>query len=662
MSPAPLTAAPPEIERFLASLIEANLLDAESARGVWDEFQRGSGSSDIAEVAEFLVGREWLTAYPAECAVAGDAGRARVGPYLLLEPVGAGRFGSDFSAIHRGDRRRYTVKLLPLRSLWSVRQAKRLANRFRSLPEHKSVVPLAEIDTASGSLYLSWLRTEGETLDALPPLPPHTACRLFADVAGGLAVCHAAGIFHGMLAPSNIALGADGSAKILDWGLGVLLAEHPGEESMFDTMSRANSAREAMAFTAPECFADPSIRSAAADAYALGCVLYAALAGAPPFPDGRAVETMIAHRTRMPAPLRTVNPAIPAALEDLIAALLQKSPESRPGLREVREILESLAVGLPVDAPSTIPFGALTLGVGQFEAMLEDKPVRSNPEITGGYKASQIFESSEGLIDFDVPGDGPSAETPPSYRRTPSPVPSVPAAALTADHGDSVPVLLLPESGSPRKLSLPNSAPAAVNPKPATPPPPPLKSNWSQLPTPVNWVSASSKSASRAARPPVDLPPPPNFSSGLARGVRKQLLFWKPAGDTVQLSVFGAPEVAAGQRVNFLVYAHSPDAYSNVATLCRAMRPDAELLGAGYLDVPVNRGADVNLHLALSSAGVAKSLVKFTWIGQSQHRTFEVFVPWESPPGLASGVVTAGIDKTMVASIPLHFIIPGRQA
>ena len=67
------------------------------------------------------------------------------------------------------------------------------------------------------------------------------------------------------------------------------------------------------------------------------------------------------------------------------------------------------------------------------------------------------------------------------------------------------------------------------------------------------------------------------------------------------------------------------------------------------------------MHLALTYAGVAKSLVKFTWIGQTQPRTFEVFVPWESPAGLASGVVTAGIDKTMVASIPLHFVIPPRQ-
>ena len=665
MSPAPLTAAPPEIERFLAGLIEANILDAERARGVWDEYQRGSGSSDVAEVAEFLIGREWLTAYQAECAVAGEAGRARVGPYLLLEPTGAGRFGSDFSAIHRGDRRRYTVKLLPLRSLWSVHQAKRLANRFRSLPLHRAVVPLAEIDTASGSLYLSWLQTEGETFDALPPLPPHTACRLFAEVAGGLALCHAAGIFHGMLAPSNLAVGADGFAKILDWGLGVLLAENPGEESMFDTMSRANSARETMAFTAPECFADPSIRSAAADAYALGCVLYAALAGAPPFPDDRAVEIMIAHRTRMPEPVRTLNPSVPAALDDLIASLLQKAPETRPGLREVREILESLAAGLPVEGPSTIPFGAHTLGVGQLEALLNDKPVdrRSDPVIAGGYKASQIFESSEGRIDFDVPADGPSAETPPFHLRTPTPAPTVPAAvALTADGGESLPVLLLPVPGLPRTLSLPHSAAAAANPKPATPPPPPLKTNWTQLPAPVNWVSASAKSASLAVRPAVELPPPPNFSSGLVRGLRKQLLFWMPVGDAVQLSVFGAPEVAAGQRVNFLVYAHSPETYSSVLTLCRAMRPDAELLGAGYLDVPVSRGADVNLHLALSYAGVAKSLVNFTWIGQSQHRTFEVFVPWESPPGLASGVITAGIDKTMVASIPLHFIIPGRRA
>ena len=105
-----------------------------------------------------------------------------------------------------------------------------------------------------------------------------------------------------------------------------------------------------------------------------------------------------------------------------------------------------------------------------------------------------------------------------------------------------------------------------------------------------------------------------------------------------------------------------PRTHSDVATLCRAMRSDSELLGAGYLEVPVRRGIEVSLHMALAFAGVAKSMRDITWIGQTQLQTFEVFVPWESPPGLASGVVTAGIEKTMVASIPLHFVIPNRRA
>lgn len=653
MSIAPVITESPEIDRFLSGLIESKVLDGNGVRSAWDTYRRESDSGDIADLAEFLIRRGLMTEYQAERALAGDAARLLLGPYLLLEPLGSADFGSVFLAVHRGDRRRFAVKVLPIRSLWKVLGAKKQAARFQSLPAHRAIVPLVDIDTANGSHYLVWLYVEGKTLASIlaysGPLAVPDACRLFAEVADGLAICHGAGMFHGLLKPGAILIGIDGRAAVLDSGLGAIVAENFDGESMLDTISTAHSALGMMDYTAPETIADPSLRNAATDVYNLGCVLYESLAGFPPFAAGNVVDKMIAHQTGAYASLGEANPSIPVELDALIAALLQKSPTNRPTAREMKVEMESIAARFTSAAPSSVPIRRPTRNSGPVE------PTGHGAGAATPYKASQIFQSSDGMIDFDICPERQSAETPASHR---------PNTAKVAHPGSSIPELLLPEGGIIRTLSIPSSLPAPVGPKSVAPRSTSNK-NWAP-PAPVNWAAMPAARPGRVERPPVVLPPVPQFESPqfgslLARGLKTLAQFWKPVSDTVQLTIFGAPEIMPGQRVNFLVYVHAPDAYSSVATLCRAMRPDTDLLGAGFLEAPVPRGVEIGIHMALRYAGVAKSLVHITWLGQTQPNTFEMFVPWESPPGLASGVVTAAIGPTIIASIPLHFIIPNRQ-
>jgi hypothetical protein len=130
----------------------------------------------------------------------------------------------------------------------------------------------------------------------------------------------------------------------------------------------------------------------------------------------------------------------------------------------------------------------------------------------------------------------------------------------------------------------------------------------------------------------------------------------------VQISVFGPPQIAPGQRVQFLVYAHLPEAFEGVSTLCRALNVGADLLGTGYIDRPVPRETEVGIHMALANAGVAKSLINISWTGQTLPRTFDVFVQWESPTGVTSGIVSIGIGQERVGAIPIHFVVLPRSA
>ncbi len=119
-------------------------------------------------------------------------------------------------------------------------------------------------------------------------------------------------------------IGSDNQARILDFGIGSLLVENDGE-SLVDTMSTANTLTSGLDCTSPESIMEPTNRTPAGDQYNLGCTLYYALTGRVPFPEGSAVEKMMAHQTKEPVPVRQLTLEVPRALEDIVKKLMSKS-------------------------------------------------------------------------------------------------------------------------------------------------------------------------------------------------------------------------------------------------------------------------------------------------------------------------------------------------
>src|SRR5262249_50729428 len=148
------------------------------------------------------------------------------------------------------------------------------------------------------------------------------------QAAEGLEVCHQQSLFHGLLKPSNLMLGTDGLVRILDFGIGCLLAETEGE-SLVDTMSTANSVNSGLDCASPESIMDPTNLNALGDQYSLGCVLYYLVTGQYPFPDGTAVEKMMAHQHKLPTAVKQLAPETPSGLVLVIERLMQKSPADR---------------------------------------------------------------------------------------------------------------------------------------------------------------------------------------------------------------------------------------------------------------------------------------------------------------------------------------------
>jgi serine/threonine protein kinase len=318
-------------EWFVWDLRRSNLIDRGQLDQVIGEFLTKNPGAEPPALAQFLVGQNILTAFQAERLLQGKTQGFVLGPFTLMDSLGTGSMGTVYKARSKTDSSWYAVKVLPRRSMWNVRIARRKVRAFEQC-KHPSVVPFVDVGTSGGMHYLAWPLVEGETLDKLVAregrLSPEQAALFAVQTAEGLEQCHQQRLFHGLLKPSNLMIGPDGLVRILDFGIGCLLAETEGE-SLVDTMSTANSVNSGLDCASPESIMDPTNLTPVGDQYSLGCVLYFCLAGRYPFPDGTAVEKMMSHQHKRPTPLKDLNPDAPDGLVEIVEKLMKKAPAER---------------------------------------------------------------------------------------------------------------------------------------------------------------------------------------------------------------------------------------------------------------------------------------------------------------------------------------------
>ncbi len=111
-------------------------------------------------------------------------------------------------------------------------------------------------------------------------------------------------------------------------------------------------------YMAPEQARDPRTADVRSDIYSLGCVLYHALAGHPPFPDTNIISQMIRHATEPPKPLKEFNPAVPDGLQPIVNWMLAKDPAGRyPTPERAAQALQMYlaATAEPLHAPESDP-------------------------------------------------------------------------------------------------------------------------------------------------------------------------------------------------------------------------------------------------------------------------------------------------------------------
>jgi serine/threonine-protein kinase len=329
-------------EWFVWDLRRSNLIDRGQLDQIIGEFLNKNPGAEPSALAQYLVKQGSLTEFQADRLLQGKTQGFVLGPFTLMDSLGAGSMGTVYKAHSKTDSKWYAVKVLPRRSMWNVRIARRKVRLFEQC-QHPSVVPFIDVGTSGGMHYLAWPLVEGETLDKVVErdgkMTPEQAAQYLLQTAEGLEQCHQQGLIHGLLKPSNLMISPEEQVRILDFGIGCLLAETEGE-SLVDTMSTANSVNSGLDCASPESIMDPTNLSALGDQYSLGCVLYYCLTGSYPFPEGTAVEKMMAHQTRQPKPVQQLAAETPEPLVAIVERLMQKTPEQR--YSTCSELIEAL--------------------------------------------------------------------------------------------------------------------------------------------------------------------------------------------------------------------------------------------------------------------------------------------------------------------------------
>ena len=411
-------------EWFVWDLRRSNLIDRGQLDQVIGEFLNKNPGAEPPALAEFLVAQKILTEFQADRLLQGKTQGFVLGPFTLMDALGTGSMGTVYKAQSKNDNAWYAVKVLPRRSMWNVRIARRKVRSFEQC-QHPSVVPFVDVGTSGGMHYLAWPMVQGETLEKIVQrdgkLAAPQAALYAIQSAEGLDVCHQQGLFHGLLKPSNLMLGPDQVLRILDFGIGCLLAETEGE-SLVDTMSTANSVNSGLDCASPESIMDPTNLTAIGDQYSLGCVLYFCLSGRYPFPEGTAVEKMMCHQHKQPTPLKELAPETPDELLAVVEKLMQKNPADRyANCQEVIEALRPFAAAAPVVRRPSAQIPPQMPARGPIAKPVAPLPATPRP----GLRPASLPRSANGTL--PAPAAIPVKQAPPAKAAPARPAPA-PAA------------------------------------------------------------------------------------------------------------------------------------------------------------------------------------------------------------------------------------------
>jgi len=191
-----------------------------------------------------------------------------------------------------------------------------------------NIIPVYEAGQAGDVLFIAMRLVQGDVGSLVTPddpLPSARAALIISAVASALDAAHERGLIHRDVKPGNILLdsrpGRPDHVYLSDFGISKAMAAS-------SVLTQSGQFLGTVMYAAPEQFSDRPI-DGRADQYALGCVAYELLSGAPPFRRSELPALIHAHLHEPPPLLSQLRPCLPATVDDVFATVLAKDPAGR---------------------------------------------------------------------------------------------------------------------------------------------------------------------------------------------------------------------------------------------------------------------------------------------------------------------------------------------
>ena len=268
------------------------------------------------------------------------AAGTRLGPYEITSPIGAGGMGEVYKARDTRLDRTVAIKVLPQTAAADADLRARFEREAKTIAalNHPHICTLHDVGDHDGSMFLVMELVAGETLAARlhkGPLPLEQAIAAATEIADALAAAHRQGVIHRDLKPGNVMLTKAG-AKLLDFGLAKLKSPAsvlaPDMTTALAAQGPATAAGTLLGtvpYMAPEQL-EGKEADARTDIFSFGAMLYEMITGKRAFEGESQASVIAAILERDPAPISSLQPLAPPALDLVVRQCLAKSPDDRP--------------------------------------------------------------------------------------------------------------------------------------------------------------------------------------------------------------------------------------------------------------------------------------------------------------------------------------------
>jgi serine/threonine protein kinase len=323
----------PSVKDFLHGVQRSRLVPRDRLSRSLQRLKRDQGGalpSDVRAIAKHLIRGKLLTRWQCEKLLAGKSRGFFLGSYRLLDHICTGGMSSVYLAQDVDQKVLRAIKVFPKSRLDHASYLARFhleAEATVSL-DHPNIVQAYGFEKRGDNHFLVMEYVRGRDLLVLVNedgrLDYRAAADYIAQAAVALEYSHENRVIHRDVKPANLLVNTEGVVKVLDLGL----ALYKDQESSL-TIAHDEKVLGTADYLAPEQAFDSHQVDGRADIYGLGCTLYFALTGHPPFQQGSIAQRIMMHQTRNPPPISQERVDCPDEVQEICAKMMEKKPENR---------------------------------------------------------------------------------------------------------------------------------------------------------------------------------------------------------------------------------------------------------------------------------------------------------------------------------------------